>query len=235
MPAVPKTLSVLIPVYNEKNTVLELLRRVEAVELPVAREIVMVDDGSTDGTRAKAQELAAAEPRARVVPLTPNRGLGGALRAGFDAADGEWIATLDADLTFRPAVIKDMLAAAKETGADLVAGSPYLRPDDMGRVPWIRRAPSLMMNALYRGLFGFRLTAYTPVFRLYRASKLRELELASQGFEINAEIAARALLDGWRVAEVPASLETRTAGVSKLDRRRELARHLALIRRLLAG
>lgn len=128
-----------------------------------------------------------------------------------------------------------MLAAARETDADLVAGSPYLRKGDLGAVPWARALPSLMLNALYRGIFGMRLTAFTPVFRLYRARKLAELELTAEGFEINAEIAARALLDGWRVTEVPAALETRVSGVSKLRRWRELSRHARLVSRLLAG
>jgi dolichol-phosphate mannosyltransferase len=161
--------------------------------------------------------------------------MGGALRAGFGEAKGEWIVTMDADLTFPPSYIKELLAAAKEKNADLVAGSPYLRPGDMAGVPWVRRAPSLMINALYRGLFGFALTAYTPVFRLYRASFLKGLPIASNGFEINAEIAARAMLDKRKVAEVAAPLLTRTSGVSKLNRGREMSRHTALIGRLLAG
>ena len=171
----------------------------------------------------------------QILRLSPNRGLGAALRAGFAAARGEWIATLDADLTFRPAVLKDLLAAARSENADLVAGSPYVRPGDMAGVSWARRLPSLMLNALYRGLFGLQLTSYTPVFRLYRAARLRELELGAEGFEINAEIAARAVLAGWKVAEVPAALEARSAGVSKLRRGRELAKHARLIARLLSS
>lgn len=177
--------------------------------------------------------MAASRPNIRVIRLSPNGGLGGALRAGFDAARGEWIATLDADLTFKPEGLAGLLSATKEDEVDLVSGSPYLRPEDMGDVPWSRRLPSLMMNALYRGLFSMKLTSYTPIFRLYRASRLRELSLASEGFEINAEIAARAVMRRWRVCEVPASLGTRTTGVSKLSRGREVSRHLRLIARLL--
>jgi dolichol-phosphate mannosyltransferase len=195
---------------------------------------VIVDDGSTDGTAAAADALAAARPDVRVARLKPNRGLGAALRAGFAGARGEWIAALDADLTFRPGAIKDLLAAARAADADMVCGSPFLRASDMASVPWARRLPSLMMNALYRGLFGMTLTAYTPMFRLYRAAKLRELDLTSDGFEISAEIAARARLEKWRIAEIPTSLETRSAGVSKLRRWRELSSHLRLIARLLA-
>ena len=189
-----------------------------------------------DGTAAAARALMHGRLEKRdtsVVSLNPNRGLGGAIRAGVAQARGEWIATLDADLTFPPASIKDLLAAARGAKADLVAGSPYLRPGDMGQVGWSRRLPSLMLNALYRGLFGMRLTSYTPVFRLYRASFLKGLALESEGFEINAEIAARALLDKRVVVEVPAPLTARVAGVSKLQRWRELRRHAALVARLL--
>ena len=226
-----------MPCHNEEGNIpryaAELLPALDALGEPY--EALIVDDGSTDGTAERADAFAAAHPGARVLRLTPNQGLGAALRAGFAAARGEWVATLDADLTFRPAALKEMLALARAENADLVAGSPYLRPGDLSGVSWRRRLPSLMLNALYRGLFGLELTAYTPVFRLYRAARLRELPLTAAGFEINAEIAARALLDRWRVAEIPAALETRTSGVSKLRRGRELARHLSLIYRLLAA
>lgn len=163
----------------------------------------------------------------------PNRGLGGALKAGFAEASGEWVAALDADLTFKPADLAPMLAEAGK-GADLVAGSPYLRKGDLD-VSWARALPSLMVNALYRGVFGMSLTAYTPMFRLYRARLLRELDPSSDGFEISAELAARAQLKRFKCAETPARLDTRVAGVSKLRRWRELSSHVRLILRLLAG
>jgi dolichol-phosphate mannosyltransferase len=224
-----------VPCHNEEGNIpryaVELVAPLDA--LGTSYEIMIVDDGSTDGTAAAAETFASAHPLAKVLRLKPNRGLGAALRAGFAAARGEWIATLDADLTFRPSALKEMLSLARAENADLAAGSPYLRPGDLAGVAWPRRLPSLMLNALYRGLFGLSLTSYTPVFRLYRAARLRELTLTAEGFEINAEIAARGLLADWRVVEVPAALETRSAGVSKLRRGRELARHLNLIGRLL--
>lgn len=197
--------------------------------------MVIVDDGSLDDTAAKAGALLMTRNDVRVVTLSPNRGMGGAIRAGIAEARGEWIATLDADLTFPPAALKDMLAAGNAAKADLVSGSPYLRPGDMAGVSWVRAMPSLMINALYRGLFSLRLTAYTPVLRLYRSSFIKKLEIAATGFEINAEIAARAMIERRVVAEVPAPLHARTAGVSKLQRGRELKRHLRLIGRLLSG
>ena len=203
--------------------------------LGVTYEVVIVDDGSTDETATAAAKLLITRKDTSVISLSANRGMGGALRAGFAVAKGEWIAALDADLTFPPAYIKDLYAAALIGKADLASGSPYLRPGDMEGVPWVRRLPGLMINALYRSLFGHALTAYTPVFRLYRTSFIKSLSIASNGFEINAEIAARAMLAKRPVVEVPAPLLTRTGGVSKLQRGRELKRHLTLITRLLAG
>jgi len=196
---------------------------------------VIVNDGSTDDTAAAAQKLLITRKDTIILSVFPNRGMGGALRAGFDAAKGEWIATMDADLTFPPSYIKALYDAAVASKADLVSGSPYLRPGDMDRISWMRRLPSVMINSLYRGAFGGALTAYTPVFRLYRASFLKSLPLTSDGFEINAEIAARAMLAKRAVVEVPAPLLARVSGVSKLRRGRELKRHAALIARLLAG
>ncbi len=230
------SLSVVIACHNEEGNIAHYDRELFPIldSLGVTWEVIIVDDGSFDETKLVASALAKSRPNVSVVSLASNQGLGAALRAGFSPANGQWIATLDADLTFRPSYLKDMLAAATGADVSLVAGSPYLRAGDMRGVPWVRRLPSMMMNALYRGLFGMRLTSYTPIFRLYRAAALRRLALQSEGFEINAEIAACALAAGWKIAEVPVPLETRSSGISKLRRGRELNRHLRLIARLLS-
>lgn len=229
--------SVVLPCRNEAGNIArypdELFPALDALGVPY--ETVIVDDGSTDATAEEAAKLLMTRKDVRIVTLRPSRGMGGAIKAGVAEARGEWIATLDADLTFPPSALKDMLAAGIAAKADLVSGSPYLRKGDMAGVSWVRALPSLMINALYRGLFGMKVTAYTPVLRLYRASFIKKLPIASDGFEINAEAAARAMLDRRPVAEVPAPLHARTAGVSKLQRGRELRRHLSLILRLLSG
>jgi glycosyltransferase involved in cell wall biosynthesis len=230
-------LTVVLPCHNEAENIVrygaELFPALDALGIPY--EVVIVNDGSTDDTAAAAQKLLITRKDTLILSVFPNRGMGGALRAGFDAAKGEWIATLDADLTFPPSYIKALYDAAIAAKADLVSGSPYLRPGDLDKVSWVRRLPSIMINSLYRGAFGGALTAYTPVFRLYRTSFIKGLPLTSNGFEINAEIAARAMLAKRRVVEVPAPLLARVAGVSKLQRGRELKRHASLITRLLAG
>lgn len=227
-------LSVVVPCCNEEASVArfagELYPALDA--LGVSYEVVAVDDGSTDGTRRELARLAGEKPLTLVVHER-NRGLGAALRSGFAAARGEWVAALDADLTFAPADIARLLARQRETGADLVGGSPFLDRASAASVPLVRRLPSALLNAFYRGLISPRLTAYTPMFRLYRREALSKLDLKSEGFEISAELAARFVRRGLKVAEVPSALTTRRAGVSKLRRWRELRRHAALIWRLM--
>lgn len=228
-------LSVILPCHNEAGCVALFGRQLFPAldRLGVPYEVIAVDDGSDDGTGADLRRLAAERTGFKAVSHERNRGLGAALRTGFAAASGDWIVTLDADLTFHPSQIRALMERQQTTGADLVAGSPFLAAGGAAQVPWLRRLPSLMVNALYRGLCGPRLTAYTPIFRLYRAAVLRTLRLESAGFEINAEIAARFLAAGRSVAEVPAVLTVRALGRSKLSPFRELWRHGRLAARLL--
>ncbi|MBI5208348.1 MAG: glycosyltransferase family 2 protein [Elusimicrobia bacterium] len=230
-------LSVVVPCYDEERDIprfeTELLAALESLDVP--HELVAVDDGSTDETFAALTELAGRRGSVHVVRHPANRGLGAALRTGFAAAKGDWIATLDADLTFHPSQLRGLLECQRRTGADLVSGSPFLSAEGCSQVPWFRRLPSLAVNGLYRTFFHGGFTSYTPVLRLYRAELLKNLKFLSSGFEINAEIAARFILAGHRVAETAVTLSSRRHGASKLRPLRELARHARLIARLLAG
>jgi len=227
-------LSIVLPCYNEAGAVedfpSELFPALDALSVPC--EVLAVDDGSTDGTGAALRGLAGRRSGFKALAHERNQGLGAALRTGFAAASGDWIATLDADLTFHPSQLRALLDCQKATGADMVAGSPFLTAGGAAQVRWWRRWPSLWVNGLYRRLCGPGLTAYTPIFRLYRAEALRALRLESTGFEINAEIAARLLAAGKTAAEVPAVLTVRRKGSSKLSTFRELWRHGCLAARL---
>lgn len=226
-------LSVLIPCYNEAEGLdyLEEVLPPALDRLDVPYEVITIDDGSTDGTGDKLEELARRQTSFHTVSHRVNRGLGAALRTGFAEAKGLWIIVLDADMTFSPDFIGTLLETQKKTGADCVSGSPFL--GGMPGVPWTRRLPSLALNAFYRGLLCGELTSFTPLFRLYRASALRKLDLQSDGFEISAEILALLLRVGARVREVPVPLSVRVTGESKLQRMRELKNHAALAVRLL--
>lgn len=229
-------ISVVLPCFNERASIgryeAELFPALDRLGQPY--EIVAVDDGSKDGSGNALAGLTRKHPVV-VLAHERNRGLGAALRTGFAACQGQLIATLDADLTFAPSQLAALLACQKETGADLVAGSPFLDSKSLTAVPWSRRLPSLFLNAFFRGLFSRALTAYTPIFRLYRAAALKPLlgALRSDGFEINAELAALFVRRRLSVAEAPAVLTARTEGVSKLARGREALRYGRLALRLL--
>lgn len=228
-------LTALVPCLDEADSLprleAELFPALDAVGTPY--EALFVDDGSTDGTAAALDALAARRPSARVLRHGENRGIGASLKTGLAAAKGDWLVFLDADLTFHPSLIAKLLEERARTGADCVSGSPVL--GGMAAIPLGRRLPSLALNAFYRGLFDARLTSYTPMFRLYRTADLRALDLRSSGFEVSVEALVLLLRAGKSVVEVPAPLTVRAAGASKLRRWRELRAHLALAARLLAG
>jgi len=225
-------LSVLLPCCDEA----ENIDRLESDLLPILKEIeggaeiVAVDDGSADSTRRRLESLARGRKDIRVLAHAHNQGLGAALRTGITAARGDWTVPLDADMSFHPRHIPALFAAQHETGADCVLGSPMR--GGMPGVPWSRQFPSLLLNAFYRGLFDTRLSAYTPMFRLYRSRILQALDLRSDGFEISVEILARLLEARRKVVEIPVPLGARSAGVSKLARWRELRNHALLAWRL---
>ncbi len=226
-------LSVLIACLNEEENIRtypqKLLPALE--DLGQDYEVVLVDDGSTDQTWREIVRLAQDFPRVRAARHARNEGLGAALRTGFASCRGEFIATLDADLTFSPSAIANLISCQRETGADMVSGSPFLCPAPKGS--WKRRLPSLILNRIYAWLLDRTLTSYTPILRLYRAQALKGLGLKSSGFEINAEISAAFLRAGRKAAETPAALAARFYGRSKLAAGRELKRHARLMLRLL--
>lgn len=228
-------LTALVPCLDEAESLprleSELFPALDALATPY--EALFVDDGSSDGTAAALDALAARRPPARVLRHEENRGIGASLKTGLAAARGDWLVFLDADLTFHPSLIARLLSERARTGADCVSGSPVL--GGMGAIPPGRRLPSLALNAFYRGLFDTRLTSYTPMFRLYRTADLRALDLRSSGFEVSVEALVLLRRAGKCVVEVPAPLTLRAAGASKLRRWRELKAHLALAARLLAG
>lgn len=223
-------LSVVIPAWNEAKNVgrypAELLPVLQTIDMPF--EVVIVDDGSRDDTARLAEELG---DWVRVVRHERNRGLAAALRTGFAAARGELLVTLDADLTFAPDLIPKLLERFQAGDVDIVSGSPKLAGFG-DEIPTYRVLVSHAATAVYSNLLGQHVTAVSPILRLYRTADLQGLELCSAGFEINAEILYCLIRRGKRVAEIPAPLTQRIHGQSSLNYRREMLRHLKLVRRM---
>lgn len=206
MSPMAKTLSVLIPVYNEQATILELLRRVEAAPLPVSKQIVVVDDGSTDGTR---QLLASLGARATVILHERNRGKAAALRTALAAATGDLILIQDADLEYDPSDYPALLGPLLDGRADVVYGSRFLGGPHRVLFFW-HYFGNLVFTLLANVLYDINLTDMGTCYKAFLADKLKAIPLSSERFGIEAELTAKICKRRLRIYEVPISYSGRT-------------------------
>lgn len=225
-------LSIVIPCRNEEQNIprfaVELWPVLEKLECDF--EVIIVDDGSNDCTAKRAIELG--KPEMRMV-RHKKQGLGAAIRTGIDAASGDWLITLDADLTFSPDLIPKLLEGQSlHPKADFIIGSPNLGGYSENIPDW-RMAISKIANGVYRVLLGKPVTSINQIFRLYKTEQLKNLKLEAVGFDINAEILFKLVFGGKNFIEVPAKLTCRLYGESKLNYAREIRRHLILIMKII--
>jgi len=206
-----KTLSVLIPVYNEKDTVLELLRRVEAAPAGAAKQIIIVDDGSTDGTRELLKGLGA---RAQVVLHEKNRGKGAAVRTALAHATGELVIIQDADLEYDPADYPALLAPLLDGRADVVYGSRFLGGTHRVLFFW-HYFGNLIFTLVTNVLYDINLTDMGSCYKAFLAEKIKAFPLRSERFGIEAEISAKVCKRHLRIYEVPISYSGRTYAEGK--------------------
>jgi glycosyltransferase involved in cell wall biosynthesis len=207
VPAKLRKLTVVVPVYNERNTLVEVLRRMRAVELPdgIEKEIIVVDDGSTDGTRDVLRQLG--DSTVRIVMLDKNEGKGAALRAGFAHATGEFVLVQDADLEYDPEDWPKLLNPVLRGRARVVYGSRFTgERRNMLLLHWIgNRFLSMTTNVLYNTTLSDMETCY----KLIERTLIDEMKLASNRFDIEAEMSAKILKRGVRIYEVPISYSGR--------------------------
>jgi len=195
-----------MPVYNERDTIAEIVRRVERVRL--AHEIVVVDDGSSDGTREVLQRLARRRPRLRLILHERNRGKGAAVRTGIAAARGDLILIQDADLEYDPRDYRAMLEPIKEDKADVVFGSRFLGAARRPTMFWhmvANKLLTLLTNVLYNSILSDMETGY----KLFRREVIQSIPLRARRFEFEPEITAKLLKRRVRIFEVPISFNPR--------------------------
>jgi glycosyltransferase involved in cell wall biosynthesis len=207
----PRTLSVIVPVYNERGTVAEILRRMRRVELPLSLEIVVVDDGSTDGSDQVLSTLQ--DSTVKVLRQPVNRGKGAAIRAGLKAAHGDLILIQDADLEYDPDEWPRLLEPILKGKADVVYGSRFTGArKNMMPLHWVgNRVLSLVTNLLYATTLSDMETCY----KLFRRSVLEGITLRANRFDFEPEVTAKVLRAGYRIYEVPISYAGREVSEGK--------------------
>jgi len=201
-------LSVVIPVYNEKNYIREIIRRVQ--EVPIPKEIILVDDCSKDGTREILKEIEE-EQGLKVVFHEVNQGKGAALRTGFGHTTGDVIIVQDADLEYDPAEYPRLIQPILDNRADVVFGSRFIGDCHRVLYYWHSVANS-WLTTLSNMFTNLNLTDMETCYKVFRKEVIKDIKLKSNRFgfepEITAKIAKRR--PSWRVYEVPVSYSGRT-------------------------
>ncbi|HEY3096282.1 MAG TPA: glycosyltransferase family 2 protein [Acidimicrobiia bacterium] len=197
----------IIPVFNERNTVAEIVRRMRSVELPVDREIVIVDDGSDDGTRDVLTQLR--DSTVRVVAHSANRGKGAAIRTGLENVSGDVVLVQDADLEYDPEDWPKLLAPVLKGRARVVYGSRFTgERRNMLFLHWVgNRFLSFVTNVLYNSTLSDMETCY----KLFERDVLDGMKLRADRFDFEPEFTAKVLRRGIRIYEVPISYAGREA------------------------
>jgi glycosyltransferase involved in cell wall biosynthesis len=200
-----RLLSVIVPVYNERNTVVEVLRRIRAARLAVPVEIIVVDDGSTDGTGKILSALE--DSTVRVVRHGENRGKGAAIRSGLEKSAGDLVLVQDADLEYDPDDWPRLLDPLLKGKARVVYGSRFTgERKNMRLSSWVgNRLLTLVTDVL----FGTTLSDIETCSKLFDRRVLDAITIRADGFEFEPEITAKLLRRGIRIYEVPISYAAR--------------------------
>ncbi|MBI2144969.1 glycosyltransferase family 2 protein [Candidatus Woesearchaeota archaeon] len=200
-----KTLSIIMPVYNEKNTVVQAIEHAKGVDIgPYRKEIIVVDDGSTDGSRQLIEKI----DGIRKVLYEKNRGKGGALKEGIRHATGDYVVFHDADLEYEPGDFRHMLPVLDSGLADVVIGSRFL-----GRKQYLfgsrknvlvrNYVGNMIIKWVWNFLYHHNLTDVYPCYKVMRLSDLKSMEIKAEGFVFDLEMMLKLKRRGKVYVEVP--------------------------------
>ncbi len=199
-------LTLIMPIYNEIHTLEEILRRVSATK--VADQIILVDDGSTDGTSELLDRITKDQPHLQLIRHEKNLGKGAAVRTGIAAATGDLVLIQDADLEYDPRDIPSLLVPIQEGVADVVYGSRFLGAPRRSTMFWhmvANKLLTLMTNILYNSILSDMETGY----KLFKREIIQNIPLRSRRFEFEPEVTAKMLKRNVRIFEVPITFNPR--------------------------
>jgi dolichol-phosphate mannosyltransferase len=196
-------ISIIIPVYNEEQTIGEIVDRVWAVPLgDIEKEIIIANDGSSDGTRCViAARPWSTDPRVKIYDSPINLGKGAAVRLGLHFATGDIVLIQDADLELDPNECVHLLAPILEGRTSVVYGSRFLRPT--ARIRFRTRCANWLLTMFTNVLFGARLTDMETAYKVMRREVIASIRLRAVGFDFEPELTAKLLLSGRKIVEIP--------------------------------
>jgi glycosyltransferase involved in cell wall biosynthesis len=218
-PAVPPpterpSLSVVVPAYNEALILMPnlttLYAHLRGLDEQYDWELIVVNDGSTDETGDIADAFAKSRPEVRVLHHKINFNLGQALRYAFGTCRGDYVVTLDCDLSYSPDHIEKMLGLLRSEHAKVAVASPYAKGGHTSKIPFVRRMLSWWANRFLAAVAEGDLSTFTGMVRAYDRRFLSTLDLKAMGTDINTEILFKAQMLGARIVEVPAHLDWST-------------------------
>ncbi|MBN1162290.1 glycosyltransferase family 2 protein [Patescibacteria group bacterium] len=200
-------LSVVIPVYNEKNTIGKIVERVKAVK-DIDKEIIIVDDKSTDGTIELLRKMEKDQPDLKIYYKDQNMGKGHTLKVGFKYTTGDYVIVQDADLEYDPQDYHKLLRALEEENVDAVYGSRFSgNYEDMSNLHYFGNKVLTLITNVF---FGVMLTDMETCYKLLPGDFVRNIDIKSNRFDFEPEITAKALKAGLRIKEVPISYKGRS-------------------------
>ena len=204
-------ISLIVPAFNEAEIIVRTVEELNAYmrqHMPGREfELVVIDDGSRDGTAQLLSGMPISE--LRVIRHPYNRGRGAAIRTGFAASKGKYVVSLDADLSYAPTHIPLLLAPIETNEADIVLASAYHPKGAVRNVPFMRAKLSYYGNKVLRAGVRRQLHTLTCMVRAYRREVINSLELISEGKDLHIEIIQKANMFGYRITEIPATLDWR--------------------------
>ena len=215
MPIIQVKLSIIIPVYNEEQTISEVVERVRAVDIgEIEKEIIIANDGSSDGTRLSIDSSRwVSDPRIKTYDNPINVGKGAAVRIGLKYATGEIILIQDADLELDPQEYGGLLVPILEGRTEVVYGSRFLAPT--GHISFRTRLANRGLTWFTNVLFGARLTDMETAYKVFRREALAGIQLRCVGFDFEPELTAKLLRAGRTIVEVPVRYNPRRVDEGK--------------------